>query len=174
MGVDNPVSISAPMPKFTATAPGLSKKGKGWIMRPKKKGKVKINVTGVDEATGKNIPVGSAEFRVKTIPTPTPYIGGKTGTVVLSKTKLMNGVVQAKLENFLFDVKVKVKSFEIGTTTSGGDFKAVPVKSNRMNSKAKGLIKKARRGQRFFLEKMTVKMPDGRLVTMGNITVKIQ
>ncbi|NQX99486.1 MAG: hypothetical protein HRT73_16655, partial [Flavobacteriales bacterium] len=32
MGVDNPVSVSAPMPKFTASGPGLSKKGKGWVM----------------------------------------------------------------------------------------------------------------------------------------------
>lgn len=173
MGVDNPVSISAPMPKFTATGAGLSKKGKGWVMKPKKTGKVTISVTGVDEATGKNIPVGKAEFRVKRIPTPTPYIANKTGTVILSKGKLGSGVIQAKLEGFVFDVKVKVKSFEIGTTVNG-DFRGVKVNGNRMNSKAKSLIKNATRGQRFFLESMAVKMPDGRVVTMGNMTVKIQ
>lgn len=173
MGVDNPVSVSAPMPKFTASGPGLSKSGKGWIMRPKKPGKVKINVTGIDEATGKNIPVGSAEFRVKRIPTPTAFISGKTGTFTLSKGKLGSGVIQAKLEGFVFDLKVKVKSFELGTTVSG-DYKNIKVNGNRMTSKAKSLIKRASRGQRFYLEKMAVKMPDGRIVEMGNMTVKIQ
>jgi gliding motility-associated protein GldM len=173
IGVDNPVSISAPTPKFTATAPGLSKDGKGWVMRPKKSGNVTIVVTGIDELTGKNLPPFKSEFRVKRIPTPTPYIANKTGTVVLSKSKLGNGVIQAKLEGFVFDVRVKVRSFEIGTTVNG-DFRGYEVKGNRMNSDAKKLIKSSSRGQRFFLEKMTVKMPDGRIVTMGNMTIKIQ
>jgi len=173
MGVENPVSISAPMPKFTASAPGLSKKGKGWVMKPRKPGKVKINVTGIDEATGSKVNVGSAEFRVKRIPTPTAFIAGKTGTVVLSKSQLGDGVIQAKLEGFVFDLKVKVKSFELGTTVNG-DYKAVKITGNRMNSNAKGLVKRAARGQRFYLEKMAVRMPDGRTVTMGNMTVKIK
>ncbi len=173
MGVDNPVSISAPMPKFTANAPGLSKSGQGWVMRPKKPGKVTISVSGQDELTGKSVALGKAEFRVKRIPTPVAYIAGKTGTVVLSKSQLGEGVVQAKLEGFVFDLKVKCKSFELGTTVSG-DYKSVKVSGNRMNAKAKNLIKRGSRGQRFYLEKMAVKMPDGRVVTMGNMTVKLK
>lgn len=173
MGVDNPVSISAPMPKFTATAPGLSKSGKGWVMRPKAPGTVKINVTGEDAVTGERVNVGSAEFRVKRIPTPTPYIAGKTGTVVLSKSQLGDGVIQAKLEGFVFDLKVKVSSFELGTTVSG-DYKSVKCTGNRLNDKAKGLVTRGARGQRFYLEKMQVRMPDGRTVTMGNMTVKLR
>ncbi|PCI97781.1 MAG: hypothetical protein COB15_07160 [Flavobacteriales bacterium] len=173
MGVDNPVSVSAPMPKFTASGPGLSKSGKGWVMRPRKPGKVKINVTGIDEATGNNVAVGSAEFRVKRIPTPVAFIAGKTGTVTLSKSQLGSGVLQAKLEGFVFDLKVKCKSFELGTTVNG-DYKSIKVSGNRMNSNAKNLIKRSSRGQRFYLEKMAVRMPDGRTVTMGNMTVKIK
>jgi len=175
MGIDNPVSVSAPMPKFTASASGggLSKKGKGWVMRPKKPGKVTISVTGQDEATGKNIPVGKAEFRVKRIPTPVAYLAGKTGTIVLSKREFGDGVVQAKLEGFVFDLRVKVKSFELITTVNG-DVKTVKVNGNRMNDKAKSYIKRSSRGQRFYMEKMAVKMPDGRTVTMGNVTVKIK
>jgi gliding motility-associated protein GldM len=173
MGIDNPVSVSAPMPKFTASAPGLSKSGKGWVMRPKKPGNVTISVTGQDEVTGKNIPVGKAEFRVKRIPTPVAYVAGKTGTIVLSKRELGDGVIQAKLEGFVFDLRVKVKSFEI-TTTVNGDVKTVKVSGNRMSSKAKDYVKRSSRGQRFYLENMAVKMPDGRTVTMGNVTVKIK
>lgn len=175
MGIDNPVSVSAPMPKFSASGPGLRPKGKSgeYIMRPKKTGKVKITVTGEDEATGNKINVGSAEFRVKRIPTPVAYIANKTGTVVLSKGQLGDGVIQARLEGFVFDLKVKVKSFELGSTVNG-DYKSVKVTGNRMNAKAKRLIKGGARGQRFYVEKMAVKMPDGRTVTMGNMTVKLR
>ena len=173
MGIDNPVTVSAPMAKFSASAPGLSKSGKCWVMRPKSTNDVNIVVMGEDEVTGNKIKVGSFPFRVKRIPTPVPYIAGKTGTVTLSKSKLGNGVIQAKLEGFVFDVRVKVKSFELGTTVNG-DFKGTKVVGNKMNAKAKSLIRKASRGQRFFLEKMAVQMPDGRVVTMGNMTVKIQ
>jgi len=173
IGIDNPVSISAPSPKFNATAPGLSKSGKGFIMRPKKTGNVTINVTGIDELTGKSKALGKAEFRVLRIPTPVAYIIGKTGTILASKTKLQSGVVQAKLEGFVFDLKVRVISFTLGTTVAG-DYRKVDVKGNRMNSNCKNLIKRASKGQRFYLENMKVKMPDGRTVKLGNLTIKIR
>lgn len=173
MGIDNPVSVSAPMPKFSASAPGLSKSGKGWIMRPKSTKDVSIVVTGEDETTGKKIKVGSFPFRVKRIPTPVAYIVGKTGTVLTSKTKFKNGVIQAKLEGFVFDLKVRVQSFTLGTTVAG-DYRKVDVKGNRMNSQCQNLIGRASKGQRFYLENMKVKMPDGRTVKLGNVTVKMQ
>jgi gliding motility-associated protein GldM len=173
MGIDNPVTVSAPMPKFTASAPGLSKSGKGWVMRPKNTKDVNVIITGEDEITGNKIKVGSYPFRVKRIPTPVPYLSGKTGTVVISKSAFGNGVIQAKLEGFVFDIKVKVKSFEFITTVSG-DVRTVKVNGNKINDKAKKLIQRSSRGQRFYLEKMAVKMPDGRIVTMGNMTVKIK
>ncbi|MCB0402560.1 MAG: gliding motility protein GldM [Flavobacteriales bacterium] len=173
MGVDNPVSISAPMPKFTASAPGLTKSGQGWVMRPKSPGNVTISVTGEDETTGKKVPLGKAEFRVKRIPTPVAYIAGKTGTVVLSKSELGDGVIKAELEGFVFDLQVKCKSFEIGTTVNG-DYKSVKCTGNRMNDKAKAMVKSGARNQRFYLEKMAVTMPDGRTVEMGNMTVKLK
>tara|TARA_B100000809_G_scaffold264858_1_gene321901 strand:- start:2256 stop:3941 length:1686 start_codon:yes stop_codon:yes gene_type:complete len=173
MGIDNPVSVSAPMPKFTASAPGLRKSSKGWIMKPTSKRDVNVIVTGEDEVTGEKIKVGSYPFRVKRIPTPIAYVAGKTGTIVLSKRELGDGVIQAKLEGFVFDLRVKVKSFEI-TTTVNGDVKTVKVSGNRMSSKAKDYVKRSSRGQRFYLENMAVKMPDGRTVTMGNVTVKIK
>ena len=173
MGIPNPVSVSAPMPKFTASAPGLSKSGKGWIMNPKKTGIVNIVVTGTDNATGNKVNVGKFPFRVLRIPTPIAYIAGKTGTIVLSKREFGDGVIQAKLEGFVFDLRVKVRSFKLITTVNG-DVKTVTVSGNRMTDKAKGFIKRSSRGQRFYLENMAVKMPDGRIVTMGNVTVKIK
>lgn len=172
-GIDNPISVSAPMPNFKASGPGMrSGKGAGqYIIKPRKSGDITINVTGTDE-NGKTVQLGKQKFRVKRIPTPVAYISGKTGTVKLTKSKLGNGVINAKLEGFVFDLRVKVKSFTLGTTVNG-DYKAIKVTGNRMNASCKSLIKKAARGQRFYLEEMQVKMPDGRTVKMGNVTVKI-
>lgn len=172
-GIDNPISVSAPMPNFKASGPGM-RAGKGagqYVIKPRKSGDVTINVVGTDE-NGKTVQLGKQKFRVKRIPTPVAYIGGKTGTVKLTKSKLGNGVINAKMEGFVFDLRVKVKSFTLGTTVNG-DYKAVKVTGNRMNASCKALIKKASRGQRFYLEEMQVKMPDGRTVKLGNVTVKI-
>lgn len=173
LGIDNPVSVSAPMPNFKASAPGLrAGKGQGqYVMRPTKAGKVTINVTGTDES-GKTVNLGKSEFRVKKIPNPTPYIAGKTGTCVMSKGDLGRGVIQAKMEGFEFDLKVAVSSFTLGTTQSG-DYTEAKVIGNRLDSKAQSMVKKATRGQRFYIEAMKVKMPDGTTRELANINIKI-
>lgn len=173
LGIDNPVSVSAPMPNFKASAPGLrAGKGQGqYVMRPTKAGKVTINVTGTDES-GKSVNLGKSEFRVKKIPNPTPYIAGKTGTCVMSKADLGRGVIQAKMEGFEFDLKVAVSSFTLGTTQSG-DYTEAKIVGNRLDSKAQGMVKKASRGQRFYVESMKVKMPDGTTRELANINIKI-
>lgn len=173
MGIDNPVSVSAPMPNFKASAPGL-RAGSGagqYVMRPTAIGKVTINVSGTDD-NGKTVSLGKSEFRVKKIPDPVPYIAGKTGSCTMTKGDLSSGVIQAKMEGFEFDLKVMVSSFNIGTSVSG-DYKEVAITGSRMNSEAQGLINKAARGQRFYVEKMKVKMPDGTTRELANINIKI-
>ncbi len=173
MGIDNPVSVSAPMPNFKASAPGLrAGKGQGqYIMKPTKVGNVTINVSGTDDQ-GKTVNLGKAEFRVKRIPTPVAYIAGKTGTCRMSKGDLGNGVIMAKMEGFEFDLKVAVSSFTMGTTVNG-DYRPFKCTGNRLSSEAQSAVKKAARGQRFYLEEMKVKMPDGRTVELGNVNITI-
>ncbi len=173
MGIDNPVSVSAPMPNAKASAPGL-RAGSGagqYVMRPTAIGKVTINVSGTDD-NGKTVNLGKSEFRVKKIPDPVPYIAGKTGSCTMSKSDLASGVIQAKMEGFEFDLKVMVSSFEIGTTVNG-DYKDAKVNGSRMDGAAQALISKASRGQRFYIEKMSVKMPDGSTRTLANVNIKI-
>ncbi|MCB0379724.1 MAG: hypothetical protein KDD24_00610, partial [Flavobacteriales bacterium] len=173
MGIDNPVSVSAPMPNFKASAPGLRQSGGAgqYIMRPTAIGKVNINVTGTDD-NGKTVNLGSTEFRVKKIPDPVPYIAGKTGSCTMSKSDLASGVIQAKMEGFEFDLRVQVSSFNLGTTVSG-DYKEVSVSGSRMDGAAQALISKASRGQRFYVEKMKVKMPDGSTRELANINIRV-
>ena len=172
IGVDNPVSVSAPMPNFTASAPGLSKSGKGYMMRPRKKGKVNIVVTGIDETTGNKVNLGKVEFRVKRIPDPKSYFGGKSGSYSLKKTALKNAsTVQAKMDNFDFDIRVKVSSF-VFSSTKAGVVQEFKVNGNKLDSKCKAAIGRAKRNQKFFIEKIKVRMPDGSTRQLAPIIIK--
>lgn len=172
IGVDNPVSVAAPMPKFTASAPGLSQKGNGWVMRPKKPGKVNIVVTGTDD-DGNKVNLGKAEFRVKRIPDPKAFCGGKSGSQSIKKIAFKNAsTVQAKMENFDFDIRVNVSSF-VFSTTKAGVVQEFKVNGNKLNSQCKGLIGKAKRNQKFYIEKVKVRMPDGTTRQLAPIILKV-
>ena len=173
IGVDNPVSVAAPMPNFTASAPGLSKSGKGWVMRPKKPGKVNIVVTGIDDATGKKVPLGKVEFRVKRLPDPKSYCAGKSGSESIKKIAFKNAsTVQAKMEGFDFDIKVKVASFMF-STTKAGVVQEVKCNGNKLSAQAKKLVDGSKRNQKFFIEKVKVSMPDGTTRQLAPIILKV-
>jgi gliding motility-associated protein GldM len=172
IGVENPVSIAAPMPKFTASAPGLSPKGAGWVMRPKKPGKVNIVVTGTDD-DGNKVNLGKAEFRVKRLPDPKSFCAGKSGSTSIKKVQFKNAsTVVAKMENFDFDINVKVSSF-VFSTTKAGVIQEYKVSGNKLNSQCKSLIGKAKRNQKFFIEKVKVRMPDGTTRQLAPIILKV-
>jgi len=120
----------------------------------------------------KKIPLGKVEFRCKRIPDPKSYCGGKSGSVSMKKIAFKNAsTVQAKMEGFDFDIKVKVSSFMF-STTKGGVVQEFKVNGNRLNSKCKALINKAKRNQKFFIEKVKVKMPDGTTRQLAPIIIK--
>ena len=141
-------------------------------MRPTKQGTVNIVVTGEDE-DGKKVPLGKAEFRVKRIPDPTPYCGGKTGSESIKKIALKSAsTVQAKMENFDFDIRVNVQSFMFSTTKSG-EVQEIKVNGNQLDGRCKSMIDGARKNQKFFIEKIQVKMPDGSTRKLAPIILQV-
>ena len=173
IGVDNPVSVSAPMPNFTASGPGLSKTSKGYVMRPPSSSKtVTIVVTGIDD-NGNKVNLGKSEFRVKRIPDPLSSVMGKSGSTSIRKAEFAAAsTVQAKMDNFDFEVKVNVSSF-VFSTTDGGLIQEVKVNGNGLNSACKAMIQKAKRNQKFFIEKIQVKMPDGSTRQLAPIILQV-
>lgn len=173
MGVDNPVSVSAPMKNFSASAPGLRKTSKGWIMKPTRKGNVTIRVTGTTDE-GKKVALGKEVFRVKRIPDPKSYVSGKGGSTTIRKAQFKSSsTVQAKMEGFDFDLKVRVKSFTFSTTKSGGLIDEVKVKGDKLNAKCKKMINGAKRNQKFYIEKIMVVMPDRTKRELAPIILKV-
>lgn len=178
-GLDNPVEISVPgvgADKIKANCDGCKEFSKGqngqWNVKPGDGQKATISVTATINGQEKSI--GSKEFRVKRIPDPVPSFNGKKptdNTISLSDARVAPGI-RAEMENFDFNVTVKVKSFRM-TVTKGGSFNEDNSSNNAVTGKMSDFLKAAKAGDRIFLEQIKVDMPDGTERKLAPITLKI-
>lgn len=146
IGVDNPMTISfagISDSDVSASAPGLTKAaGNGkYIWRPQGGQEATVTVTG-------KLPDGKAvtdkkTFRVKPIPAPATSLRGATGTFKGSKENLVNSPVGVKFNDFDFDVKVSVISFEVKAPGSG----IIVCQGDRFSPQAIAAINKAPKGE---------------------------
>ena len=148
-GVKNPMTISmdgVPNNNVNANAPGLSRgSGSSYIMdvTTVKGREVKINVTGTID--GKSFP-SSKIFRIKDIPRPTGTIRGEDGNggpVRMQRQGLEISSIGAKMGDFDFDLKLKVTEFSFKVAGQP----TVKVSGNKLNAQAKGVLKRAKRGE---------------------------
>ncbi len=143
-GVANPMSISIPgIPnnKVSASAPGLRKvNGSKYVMNPGKGRTVKIVASGV-LPDGQRIST-PAEFRIKDIPRPAGSVSKQTGSVKLPRKNLEIATVGAMLEDFDFDLNLKVSGFKFKVPGQP----TVAVSGGRLDSRAKSALKRAKRG----------------------------
>jgi len=118
-GVDNPVDISVAgysakdiQPSMTNGT--LTKAQQGYIIKPGKDPEATVGVTVTNpDGTKKSMP--GLKFRVKNVPNPAPYFGGKSvADETIKKTELTaaQGVI-AKMENFEFDLKFEVVEYKL-------------------------------------------------------------
>jgi gliding motility-associated protein GldM len=143
-GVDNPLTISIPgIPAnlVKATASGLRQvKGSSYMLSPKGGNEVTINVSGkLPDGTPIRTP---KTFRIKDIPAAMASARGQYGTVRMPKNAVARTPIGAGLPDFVFDLKLKVKSFKVkvpGQVT-------VIVNGTTFNAQAKKALAKARRG----------------------------
>jgi hypothetical protein len=178
-GVDNPVEVSVPgvsPQQMSVTCTGcesFTKVSDGeWNVRPAsgKTADIVVNAT----INGNNQSMGKKEFRVKTIPDPIPSFNGKRPydqTISLGDASAASGL-RAAMENFDFPVTPQVVSWSI-TIASNGVLKDYTCTSSSMNPEATAAIKKARKGDKIFIEGIKCKMPDGRTIPLSPITLKL-
>ena len=144
-GVDNPMTISIPgIPanKVNASAPGLKKvSGSKYVMNPKKGREVKITASGTLPDGNKITTV--TKYRIKDIPRPTGSVRGETGNLKIPKGNLEISTIGAILEDFDFELTLKVVSFKFKVPGQA----TVNVRGNKLNDKAKSALRRARSGQ---------------------------
>ncbi len=143
-GVANPMSISIPgIPnnKVKASATGLRQSsGSKYIMNPGKGRTVKITASGT-LPDGQRVS-SSSEFRIKDIPRPSGTIRGQAGAAKMSRSGLEKSTVGAVLEDFDFDLNLKVSGFKFKVPGQP----TVVVKGGKLDSRAKSALKRAKRG----------------------------
>ncbi|WP_297761245.1 gliding motility protein GldM [uncultured Muriicola sp.] len=143
-GVANPMTISIPgIPdnKVSASASGLKRlSGSKYIMNPGKGRVVTINASGV-LPDGKRIST-PATFRIKDIPRPAGTVRGESGSAKMPSRNLEIATIGALLEDFDFDLNLAVKGFKFKVPGQP----SVVVKGNKLDSRAKSALKRAKRG----------------------------
>ena len=156
-GVQNPITISIPGvidSKVRASAPGLKRvRGSKYNLFPGKGRQVKINVSGT-------LPDGNrvssvSTFRIKDIPKPAGYFRGQSGSFTIPKSSLERGTVEARLEDFDFDLPLETKSFRFRAPGQP----SVVVNGNRLDSKARQMLSRIKNGQTVIISDIDVIIP---------------
>ncbi|WP_257658405.1 type IX secretion system motor protein PorM/GldM [Parapedobacter lycopersici] len=116
IGVDNPISVSAPgIPKESLAVSGQGATVAGsagkYVARVTQPGTARISVSArIGEQTQS---LGTTEFRVKRIPAPQARVAGRSGgTVAAAQIRGQNRIF-AGLEDFEFDAKFNISRFSM-------------------------------------------------------------
>lgn len=143
-GVPNPMTISIPGiadNNVQASAPGLNRSsGSKYTMKPTTGRTVAITATG-KLPDGQNIKT-TTEFRIKDIPRPQGTIRGESENVKMPRNNLEIATVGAVLEDFDFDLNLRVKAFKFKVPGQP----TINVNGNKLDSRAKSALKRAKRG----------------------------
>jgi gliding motility-associated protein GldM len=167
IGVENPVDISvagaAPTDVVANVSGGggsIANKGQGhYIVKVASGNECSVNVSVKTKTGSKSM--GAMKFRVKKVPSPQASFAGVVGDGKISKGELLNaGGVIPKLEDFVFDLKFPVVSWNMSIFINGAyaDYTAQgPAATGQM----KGILDKVKPGQKVLIEEVKVQAPDG-------------
>ena len=109
-------------------------------MNPGTGREVTINASGV-LPDGKRITT-PATFRIKDIPRPAGSVRGESGSAQMPSRNLEIATIGAMLEDFDFDLNLAVSGFKFKVPGQP----TVVVKGNKLDSRAKSALKRAKRG----------------------------
>ncbi len=172
-GVDNPLDIGVPgvdPSKVKVSGPGVRSAGKGQYIADVSgvtQKTVTISVSVIDEE-GKSKPMGKKEFRIKRVPDATGSQRGQKNTL-RSAGFIKSSPVQADLNDFPFDLKLEVVSFEIVVP----GFPPKKVRGNKLSSDVKQLIDKVKNGSTIVFRDIKAKGPKGLRVDVAGFSIDV-
>jgi gliding motility-associated protein GldM len=177
-GVDNPVSISVSGYSDKDIRPSmsngtLSKGSEGWIVKPGKDAEATISAT-VTNPDGTSKTMTGMKFRVKNVPSPTPYFAGKSvndETIKKAELTAAAGVI-AKMIDFEFDLKFEVTEYRV-TMIIGGTPIEKMTKGAAVSGDMKEMFQKAKPGQKVYIEGIKARGPDGTTRNLGSLSFKV-
>jgi len=185
-GLDNPVDISVSgvgSEKLSLSVSGcrVTPKNKAtgsYVVVPDAKSKaktVKVSVTATID--GQKTTYKPIEYRLKSVPKPIPFFIGAKGSADMKRSKLRTGkFLTAKLEDFLFDLRFKVLSFEMIVTVNGKQ-STEKSKSGRLTGNMTKILKSMKPGQTVIFHKVVAKMDKpgaSKVVLDGSIIIHVK
>lgn len=165
VGVENPVSISAPgIPKenLSVTISGGTIAGSN--------GKYSVNVTSPGVVAKVNVSaningkvqnIGSSDFRVKRIPDPKAKFAGKTGGALSSVVIKGQDAIFATLDQFDFDAKFKVTRFSLAIARPRADLVVLQASGNSFSPQMRAALAAVTPGTRVIFDDIVAVGPDG-------------
>ncbi|NDC40684.1 MAG: gliding motility protein GldM [Chitinophagia bacterium] len=165
IGVDNPVSISAPGSAKESLKPSINNgsitgSNGAYVVRVTNAGKALVSVFGSD-ASGKSVKLGETEFRVKRLPTPKAKFGGKSGGPVPKAQLTSTDKVFANLDDFDFKAQFTVNHFKLYIIKPRQDPMAFELNGNILNAQMKGALASITPGTRVIFDEVFATGPDG-------------
>jgi gliding motility-associated protein GldM len=179
IGVENPVAISAPgiaasSIRPTITAGKLYQKDGDWFVKIDKKiDGNKVTVSATAEVDGDNLNLGSAEFRVKRVPSPTARIAGQLDGKIDKNTLLAARAIIPFMNDFEFDLYFEVTSYTFETIING-DLIPKNVRGNQFTEEINSLIRSGKRKQKFIFGNIQAKGPDGTIRSLNPINLELK
>ena len=177
IGVPNPIEISVPgfrddQIMANCTGGPLNKSGKGgYIATVSKVGKCNISVSVKDDKGGTRS-MGVKEFRVKRVPNPVPTCANLKGGSISKGLLSAQAGPAATLENFDFELKFSVVSFNVSASIGGFTQDAASA-GGRFTPQQLDLIGKVPKGKKVYIENVKAKGPDGTVTDIGTISFKL-
>lgn len=172
IGVPNPVLVSAAGYRqqdlsVSMSAGTISSEGNGYVVRVQSQGETNVNVS----AKGKQL--ASVKFRVKMIPDPKAKVGNKEGgSMNAAEMKVQNGLA-AVLENFDFDAKFDVISYNVTYLARRQDPTTAACTGPYFSQAVKGFQSQMKPGDTIYFEEIRVKGPDGTTRKIPSIVFKL-
>ena len=178
-GYDNKMEISVPgiaesQLRVTANGATMTKKGNQYICKPSANNKITINVAA--EIDGKVQTIGSKEFRVRPVPSPTAFLrltnnelyNPDVEGVKLRRRDLYSATVVAEYADGMLNANFTVKEFTL-YIQQGAGWDNLNVKGNKLTDKEIDRLKKLKAGQKFYFGDIQYTGPKNGKLSMGMI-----
>ncbi|MGC9342146.1 MAG: gliding motility protein GldM [Bacteroidales bacterium] len=179
-GVKNPVAISVSgVPKEDIQAEitkGSIRRSSGgdWEVMPASgpEGEV-VSVRVYANVDNTRRFMGKMDFRVKNVPPPVAKIAGRSqGAISLTDLSRTTGV-EAELEDFDFELEYTVTEFTVSAVLSGGFTTREKSTSDKYTQAQKDIIRQLGTGKNFTVTDIKAVGPDGRVVPLNSIVLRI-
>ncbi|MBD79372.1 MAG: hypothetical protein CL840_10655 [Crocinitomicaceae bacterium] len=166
-GLKNPVDVSItgmPSENLSVRVMGgdcqVIKKGPGiYDIIPSESNRdsdVRLIVTSTDPMS---TPIKPYAFRLKRVPKPIPFFGGKTGYAKMSRSQVRAGrYLSANLEDFVFALNYEVVSFKMSVSAGGDRSTTFISTSGRLTREMRNTLRSVRNGHKVSFYNIVAKM----------------